>query len=81
MPTERRPNPLLGFTNPENFRPYVTIIPVNEVYSWVSDNILMENGILHNEDHLNLHTAVIAFMWASGAFAKNGAMSLVNADW
>lgn len=73
MSTERRPYPPLGFTNPENFRPYIAIIPANEVYSWASDNLLMENGKLHNEDHFHFHTADIAFMWARGV------MSSVNA--
>ncbi|HDG9785072.1 TPA: hypothetical protein PJH99_000150 [Raoultella ornithinolytica] len=76
MPTERRPYPPLGFTNPENFRPYIAIIPANEVYGWVSDNILMEKGSLHNEDHCHLHTADIAFMWASNAFDKRGRVVL-----
>ncbi|MET5443086.1 hypothetical protein EGH56_17175 [Klebsiella aerogenes] len=76
MPTERRPYPPLGFTNPENFRPYIAITPANEVYSWVSDNILMENGILHNEDHFHLHTADIVFMWATKAFDKRGRVVL-----
>lgn len=62
MPTERRPYPPLGFTNPENFRPYIAITPANEVYRWVSDNILMENGILQKEDHFHLHTTDILFM-------------------
>ncbi|WP_373386002.1 putative metallopeptidase [Raoultella ornithinolytica] len=76
MPTERRPYPPLGFTNPENFRPYIAIIPANEVYGWVSDNILMEKVSLHNEDHCHLHTADIAFMWASNAFDKRGRVVL-----
>lgn len=72
----RRPYPPVNFTSPENYRPYIAIIPANEVYSWVSDNILMENGSLHNEDHFHLHTADIAFMWASNAFEKRGRVVL-----
>ena len=72
----RRPYPPVNFTSPENFRPYVAIIPANEVYIWVSDNILMESGSLHNEDHFHLHTADIAFMWASNAFDKRGRVVL-----
>lgn len=74
--TEGRPYPPVNFTCPENFRPYIAIIPANEVYSWVSDNILMESGSLHNEDHFHLHTADIAFMWASNAFVKRGRVVL-----
>ncbi|WP_323094492.1 putative metallopeptidase [Klebsiella variicola] len=72
----RRPYPPVNFTSPEYYRPYIAIIPANEVYSWVSDNILMENGSLHNEDHFHLHTADIAFMWASNAFDKRGRVVL-----
>ncbi|HBR1596288.1 TPA: hypothetical protein L9L86_000869 [Klebsiella quasipneumoniae subsp. quasipneumoniae] len=74
--TDKRPYPPLGFTNPENFRPYISIIPANEVYGWVRGNILMENGNLHNEDHFHLHTADVAFMWASNAFDKRGRVVL-----
>lgn len=74
--TDKRPYPPLGFTKQDSFRPYISIIPANEVYSWVSDNILMGNGILHNEDHFHLHTADIVFMWASNAFDKRGRVVL-----
>lgn len=42
--SEGRPYPPVNFTSTENFRPYIAIIPANEVYGWVSDNILMESG-------------------------------------
>lgn len=67
-----RPSPPLNFISQETFRPYIAIIPANEVYIWVSDNILMESGHLYNPDHFHLHAADIAFMWASNAFDKRG---------
>ncbi|WP_194761001.1 putative metallopeptidase [Klebsiella variicola] len=69
---EYRPFPPMNITNTENTPPYIAIIPANEVYCWVSDNILMEGGCLYNPDHFHLHTADIAFMWASNAFDKRG---------
>ncbi|HHS9530465.1 TPA: putative metallopeptidase [Raoultella ornithinolytica] len=75
-PVQGRPYPPSNFTNPAGFRPFITIIPANEVYSWVSDNILMESGYLYNPDHFHLHMADIAFMWASNAFDKRGRVVL-----
>ena len=67
-----RPRPPANLTNPEGLLSYIAIIPANEVYRWVSDNILMESGHLYNPDHFHLHAADIAFMWASNAFDKRG---------
>lgn len=69
---ERRPFPPSNFVNNSALRPFIGIIPANEVYRWVDDNILLESGHLHNPDHFHLHAADIAFMWASGAFEKKG---------
>lgn len=74
--TERRPYPPLNFVNPPDLRPYIGIIPANEVFTWVSENVLMESGKLHNPDHFHLHTADITFMWASNAFDKKGRVVL-----
>lgn len=65
-----RPHPPINLTNPEFPPQFITIIPANEVYSWVSDNILMESGHLYNPEHFHLHSVDIAFMWASNAFHK-----------
>jgi hypothetical protein len=75
MPTNR-PYPPKNFTTPENFRSYIAIIPANEIYNWMNDNILIESGSLYNPDHFHLHTADIVFMWASGSFAKSGRIVL-----
>lgn len=54
------------------FSVYTRLIPANEIYDWVDRQIIMESGNLHNPDHFHLHTADIAFMWASSAFEKKG---------
>ncbi|MFI3035251.1 putative metallopeptidase [Atlantibacter hermannii] len=51
---------------------YIKIIPAHEVYHWMHDMFLSEEGTLHNPDHLHLLEADIVFMWASNAFAKKG---------
>ena len=73
---ERRPLPPLNFVNNSALRPFIGIIPANEVYRWVGDNILLESGHLYNPDHFHLHAADIAFMWAANAFEKRGRVVL-----
>ncbi|MEQ6971105.1 putative metallopeptidase [Pectobacterium polaris] len=54
------------------FSVYTRLIPANEIYDWVDRQIISESGNLYNPDHSHLHTADIAFMWASSAFEKKG---------
>nr|WP_259391268.1 putative metallopeptidase [Pectobacterium polaris] len=54
------------------FSVYTRLIPANEIYDWVDRQIISESGNLYNPDHFHLHTADIAFMWASSAFEKKG---------
>ncbi|HGK4270317.1 TPA: putative metallopeptidase [Klebsiella pneumoniae] len=69
--TESRPFPPVNFTG-ENWLPYTRIIPASEIGEWVNQNILSEDGRIHNPDHTHLLDADVAFMWASGAFEKKG---------
>lgn len=71
-----RPHPSMEFISPENFRSYTGIIPAPEVYEWARDQILTEGGSLYNPDHFHLHSADIAFMWASDSFDKKGRVVL-----
>ncbi|MGX7625742.1 putative metallopeptidase [Klebsiella pneumoniae] len=64
--TESRPFPPVNFTG-ENWLPYTRIIPASEIGEWVNQNILSEDGRIHNPDHTHLLDADVAFMWASGA--------------
>lgn len=67
----RRPLPPVNFTG-ENWLPYTRILPAPEIGEWVNQHIISEEGRIHNPDHAHLADADIAFMWASGAFDKNG---------
>lgn len=68
---KRRPYPPVNFIG-ENWLPYTQIIPSSEISEWVNQNILSEEGRIHNPDHIHLLDADVAFMWASGAFEKKG---------
>ncbi|HCI6175119.1 TPA: hypothetical protein NPO38_000587 [Klebsiella quasipneumoniae subsp. quasipneumoniae] len=71
----RRPYPPVNFTG-EKWLPYTRLIPATEIGEWVNQNILSEDGRIHNPDHAHLVDADVAFMWASGAFAKSGRIVL-----
>ena len=73
--TESRPFPPVNFTG-ENWLPYTRLIPATEIGEWVNQNILTEDGRIHNPDHAHLVDADVAFMWASGSFAKSGRIVL-----
>lgn len=71
----RRPYPPVNFTG-ENWLPYTRLIPATEIGEWVNQNILSEDGRIHNPDHAHLVDADVAFMWASGSFSKSGRIVL-----
>lgn len=71
----RRPYPPVNFTG-ENWLPYTRLIPATEIGEWVNQNILSEEGRIHNPDHAHLVDADVAFMWASGSFSKSGRIVL-----
>ena len=64
----------------EEFKPYISLIPANEVWYWVQEQILSSDGYLHNPDHSHLAEADIAFLWASTAFTKKGRTVLGQAE-
>lgn len=72
---DRRPFPPVNFTG-ENWLPYTRLIPAAEIGEWINQNILSEDGRIHNPDHTHLLDADVAFMWASGSFAKSGRIVL-----
>lgn len=43
----RRPYPPVNFTG-ENWLPYTRLIPATEIGEWVNQNILSEEGRIHN---------------------------------
>ncbi len=74
-----RPYPPVNFTG-ENWLPYTRLIPAAEIGEWVNQNILSEEGRIHNPDHTHLVDADVAFMWASDSFAKKGRYVLGQAE-
>ncbi|WP_368640467.1 putative metallopeptidase [Castellaniella ginsengisoli] len=48
------------------------LAPAPDLDTWVQENILSEDGSLHNPDHAHLIDADIGFLWASSAFTKRG---------
>ncbi len=74
----RRPMPPLSFV--EEFKPYIALMPAEEIGDWVSEHILSDEGQLHNADHMHLLNADIKFMWASNAFTKKGRTILGQAE-
>ncbi|MCA1178881.1 MULTISPECIES: putative metallopeptidase [unclassified Pantoea] len=73
-----RPHPPVEFI--EEFAPYIKLIPATGVHEWVVEQIISEDGVLHNPDHLHLLEADIAFMWAATAFTKQGRTVLGQAE-
>lgn len=73
-----RPKPPASLLN--DFTPYISIIPAEGISEWVSENILSDEGFLHNPDHSHLVDADVRFMWASSAFTKKGRSVLGQAE-
>lgn len=73
-----RPLPSVEFV--EEFAPYIKLIPATGVREWVIEQIISEDGVLHNPDHLHLLDADLRFMWASSGFAKRGREVLGQAE-
>lgn len=44
--------------------------PDADIWQWVVDTIISEDGKLHNPDHIHLTDADIGFLWASVSFSK-----------
>jgi hypothetical protein len=64
----------------EEFHPHIMLIPASEVLEWVNQQILSQDGQLHNPDHAHLIDANIRVMWASSAFSKRGRTVLGQAE-
>lgn len=73
-----RPYPPVDFV--EEFAPYIKVIPASGLNEWVIEQIVSEDGVLHNPDHLHLLEADIAFLWAATAFTKQGRTVLGQAE-
>lgn len=73
-----RPRPPQSFLN--EVHPHISLTPANEVHEWITEQILSEEAVLHNPEHLHLQHADIRFMWASNAFTKRGRTVLGQAE-
>jgi hypothetical protein len=76
----RRPYPPLNWVNSPDVKPYISLIPANEVHEWLISQILSEEGRLYNPDHSHLIDADICFLWASNVFEKQGRSVLGQAE-
>jgi len=74
----KRPHPSREFV--EQFTPYIKLAPANNVYEWVTEQIIHEDGHLYNPEHQHLLEADIAFLWAATAFTKQGRNVLGQAE-
>jgi hypothetical protein len=52
--------------------PFGFTLPAPEVWTWVSENILSETGLIHNPDHEHLRDANLGFLWTSAGCASKG---------
>jgi len=77
-PEMNRPYPLREFV--EELKPYISVIPGEEIGYWVQDQIVSPDGRLHNPDHAHLAEADIGFLWAASAFTKKGRTVLGQAE-
>lgn len=75
-----RPHPPSHFTMPPDPKPYISIMPANDVGEWLNQHILSDEGDLYNPDHQHLLEADLCFLWASNAFEKKGRSVLGQAE-
>lgn len=73
----RRPYPPVNFTG-ENWLPYTRLIPATEIGEWVNQNILSEEGRIHNPDHTHLADADVASCGLLAHSPKAAALCLVS---
>lgn len=59
---------------------YPRFVPAPEVWGWITEHILDDEGGLANPDHAHLQEADVAVLWASGSFAKQGRVVIGQAE-
>lgn len=60
------------FDDAENHFGMIRLCPAKDVFSWVKENIISEDGPIYNPDHIHLEGADLCFLWASSGFNKQG---------
>ena len=59
---------------------YPRFVPAPEVWGWVTEQFLSEDGPLTNPDHYHLVDADVAVLWASSGFTKRGRSVIGQAE-
>lgn len=78
QPTRRRPLPpphLLA----DSMAP-MSFAPAPEVLEWLTQNILLDTGVIHNQDHQHLLSADLRVLWASGPSRSKGRAVIGTAE-
>lgn len=60
------------FDDAENHFGSIRLCPAKDVFGWVRENIISEDGPIYNPDHAHLEDADLCFLWASSGFNKQG---------
>ncbi len=66
----RKPPALPGVTRPLPPTNLARFQPAEGVWQWIADEILSEQGRIHNPDHAHLIDADLRILWAPSAFSK-----------
>jgi hypothetical protein len=76
-PARKRPSPpRLGL----NAGSSINFAPAPEVKTWVQQQILAEDGALHNPEHAHLIDADLRFLWAADGFSTKGRTVIGTAE-
>ncbi|MGY5921356.1 putative metallopeptidase [Stenotrophomonas africana] len=75
-----RPAPPAHLLTVDFESPWARFVPSEEVWAWVSEQILSEDGPLANPDHYHLQDADIGVLWAETAFTKQGRAVIGQAE-
>lgn len=59
---------------------FTTLEPAPEVWEWIRQEIISEDGSIYNPAHEHLYEANIQVMWASSSFNKQGRTVLGQAE-
>ena len=58
----------------------IRLTPAPDVWEWITEQILSDNGSIHNPDHAHLLDAPIRILWASSCFEKQDRTVLGQAE-
>lgn len=73
MDISSRPQPPKSLTDLSELAELgIRLEPAAGMHEWVVENILSDQGSIHNPDHAHLIDADLVFMWASASFSKKG---------